>query len=302
MPNPFGITEVSLPAIYGAVNENRLSRLQQMMAQRQLEGLERQADREIQQDSLIARVTGQGQQGKPMGGAYSGASQAAATQAPAGPQAPGMTQPAPVAPAGSARLSPEDEMALRLSGPRGTEVADVYRGMSDRDRAITERRAATGLRAAQYLITLPQERVMAEFEALAPDLISSGFSREELTALAQNGLTREELQGLIQRGLMYVPPSYRNVEGEVLDERLLGTRLNPRVYASEYISTPQGLAARPGGGSRQPPPVLTDEDISNLDRQPAPGATQTGAWPTPYADPNQPNPGGAARAGQQTFR
>jgi hypothetical protein len=290
MPNPFGITEVSLPQIYGAVEDRRMSRIQQMVAQRQLEVMERQADRDLQEQDTIARITGR-TQGKPMGGAY----QQSSSDQPA--------TPAP-APASPTRLTPQQMMELRLAGPRGGQIADVYQGMTDQERALTERRATAGLRAARYLRGLPQERVMTEFQALVPDLVSSGFSQDELSALAQNGLTPEELDGLIQRGLMYAPSSYRNVGEEVIDERLLGTGQDPRVYASEYITTPDGVSARPSGRSFNNQPVQyragETREINGVTYR----RNDAGQWtPVPQSEEApafRPAPGGAG-SGQQPF-
>lgn len=316
MTGPYGITQVDVPGLLGAYQNQQTNRVQQMMMTRQLEAMERQADRELSEQDTIARLTGRGGQ---QGGAT------AAYGSPGDVVGQSMSQgsggmigtPAPEqGPAARMRLDPQQLMELRLAGPRGTQVADAYEGMSTAERAATERRATTGLRVARSLLNLPQEQVMPAFQAAIPELVQNGFTEQELQAIAQNGLTREELQGLVQRGLPYLPASYRTVDGEVIDERLLGTGEDPRVYASEYVPTTEGLATRPGGRNfggagpqtRQARNRQTGQ-IETLQQDPRtgewrpvpaprPAATQTGS-----ADlDNWNNAGRAGPSGPRTFR
>ena len=88
-----------------------------------------------------------------------------------------------------------------------------------------------------------------------PELARLGVSPQE----AQNfDPTDANLSSHIALGTTMaqaLEPRLMNVEGEVIDQRALpqATPGNPVVFRSQYISTPQGLAERPGGGAAQAP-------------------------------------------------
>lgn len=256
MPNPFGITEVSLPAIYGAVNDNRMSRIQQMLGQRQLEALERQADRELQSDSIIARITGQGQS-KPMGGAYSGDSAqggqigsqiangitgALGVPPAAAPSAPSSAQPGAIP-----RLSPQDELALRMSGERGNQIAEAIRGMDTQQRAITARRAQAGGQVAQALQRVPEERRAAMFQSYVPTLIAQGFTQEEINALGASGFGDQVLEGYIRQSDLASRLARAGGEGFTLGEGQVRYGPNGEVIASGPAQRPRYYPVQPGG-------------------------------------------------------
>lgn len=315
--NPYGITQVDVPGVLGAAQAYQTNRIQQMMMQRQVEAADRQADRELEQDATIARLTGRGGKQGGVTNAYSpgdvvGQSMYQGSGGMIGTPAP---QQAPQQQPGvPPELTPDQLLELRLSGPRGVQVAEAFEGRTAAQRAASERRAVAGYRVARSLLDLPPDQVMSQFQAAVPELLQNGFTQEELSAVAQGGLTREEIIQLMRRGLAYMPASYRNVDGEVIDERLLGTGIEPRVYASEYITTPTGLEPRPGGrgfGQQAPAETIIENDQGvrmRLDRQrnewvpvDAPQAGPVPASSTPDLD-NWNNAGRAGPGGPRTFR
>lgn len=239
MSNPFGITEVDIPGALGAYEAGQTSRVNRLMRMQQVQQAERQAERDAGLDQVIARVSGQ--QGKTgAAGAYSAASAEPSSTAPPAAQA------SPAIP----QLSQQDELALRMGGERGVAIANAIHGMNDQQRAVTAQRANAGLQVAVGLQRVPLAQRAQVFQENAPVLLAQGFTAPELQQLAAEGFSDEVLQRHAQSATLaarFATPSYRNVEGEVIDERLLSTGQDPRVYAGQFIPTPQGLAERPGG-------------------------------------------------------
>jgi hypothetical protein len=75
MPNPYNITEVDIPGVYGAVQSAQQHRMQMLLAQRQMAAAESQAERDNQFRSTLARVFAPqaGQSGKSEGSGGAGA-------------------------------------------------------------------------------------------------------------------------------------------------------------------------------------------------------------------------------------
>lgn len=315
MTNPFGITEVDIPGALGAYEAGQTSRVNRLLRTQQLQQAERQAERDAGLDQVIARVSGQS--GKGAAGAYS--TQPASEGATAPTAAPASPQPALAAPAtGLPQLSQQDELALRLGGERGVAIANAIHGMNDQQRAQTAQRANAGLQVAVGLQRVPLAQRAQVFQENAPVLLSQGFTPQELQQLAAEGFSDDVLQRHAQSATLaarFAAPSYRNVDGEVIDERMLGTGQDPRVYAGQFIPTPQGLAERPGGrnfGAPEAAPPQVGEvrrgyrfnggdpasPQSWTPEGAAPTATRTGS---PDLD-NWNNAGRAGPQGPRTFR
>lgn len=319
--NPFGITEVSLPQIYGAVNENRMSRIQQMIGQQQVRTAEAALDRQNNIQRVLAGAFGRGQpsaqaggQSRPMGGAYANP----VTQSPQeyGQSIAAAATPAPAAaPRTGSTLSPETQAQLLAIDPeQGGQIVQAFRQM---DTAQMERiNAANGYLAnfAMYLSGIPMAQRQAEIQRRAPDLVAHGISQEQIA-----GFTPDD------NNLRYVITSARDLEhlaaeardtftevgGEVLSNNALRQRRPDErgvVFSSPYIPTPEGLAARPGPGApaapARPPQVApgTTESYNGRNYR----LNQSGQWEdigpaTGDAPAFRPGPGGAG-SGQQGFR
>lgn len=183
MSNPFGITEVDIPGALGAYEAGQTARVNRLFRMQQLQMAERQAERDAGLDQVIARVTGQ--QGKTgAAGAYAPAPSTSPQPANAAAGAP---SPAPVVATPSAipQLSQEDELALRMGGERGVQIATAIRGMNDQQRELTNRRAAAGGQVAQQLLAIPdpQQRSVA-LQHSAPVLLANGFTQDEINGYA----------------------------------------------------------------------------------------------------------------------
>ncbi len=190
MPNPFGITEVDIPGALGAYEAGQTSRVNRLLRMQQAQQAERQAERDAGLDQVIARVTGQ--QGKT--GAAGAYPTPPAASAPSGQPASAPALAPAAAPQALPQLSQEDELALRMGGERGVQIATAIRGMNDQQKALTNRRAMAGGQLASQLqaIVDPAQRA-AVFQRDVPLLLANGYTQEEVQALAQEGFSNEVL-------------------------------------------------------------------------------------------------------------
>ncbi len=314
MADPYGIEPINLPGIVGAVQAYQGNRVQQMVTRQQLAALERQAERDAGLDQVIARVSGQ--QGRPAGatGAYSAPQQSAApAQAPA-------TPPTAAPQAGVPQLSQEDELALRMGGERGVQIATAIRGMNDQQREMTNRRAMTGGQIAQQLqaITDPQQR-RAELLRAAPILIGQGFTQQEIEGYAAD-LSDASLDAHI-RDARLVSTLARGGEGFTLGEGQVRYDAQGNQVAAGPPQRRRWFPVQPGGTimpepegpapAARPPSVAPGTTESYNGRQyrlspqgqwedigPAVGATQAGSSDLD----NWNNAGRAGPQGPRTFR
>lgn len=145
--NPFGITQVDIPGIYGAVNSLRSSRIQQMLGQQQLQHAQWQAEQDNNIRGILARA---------YGGAQASQATASATSSPSTstsggtPSPPTMPVPAPPTtgatpavtpqglpganPAGSSpslRVSPEIAQQLLAAGADGAQMLHTINAAGD---------------------------------------------------------------------------------------------------------------------------------------------------------------------------
>lgn len=111
MPGPYDITQVDIPGIYGAVQNQRMGRIQAMLGERQIAAADRQAERDNSYNTAIANLF----RPTPAPGASRGASGASPVPAPVNPvvAAYGGTPP----PAGTPAVTPQ---GLPGADPAGT--------------------------------------------------------------------------------------------------------------------------------------------------------------------------------------
>lgn len=203
--NPYGIQQVDVPGLLSVYQGARQARAQEMLAKKQQEAAERQADREQKFSGILAKWT----QGGGVGGAFGGANQ----NAPAGmpgiisgygggtwnvdgsvatlPERAG-TAPQP---RNNFRLSPE--IMSQLIAVDVDEAAKVFQAFSQMDKAqhdASQRVNDTLGRAAQHLLTIPEDERQAEIQRIAPILMEQGIDEAQISQFAP---TERNLQFLI---------------------------------------------------------------------------------------------------------
>lgn len=187
--NPYGIQQVDVPGLLSVYQGARQARAQEMLAKKQQEAAEKQADRDQRFGEILAKSMGGvggafgGQQAQPAGGAM------AATQAFGQPQAPAQQ------PRNNFRLSPETMSQLIAVDPN--EAAKVFEAFSKMDTAqheASQRVNDTLGRAAQHLLTIPEEERQAEIQRIAPILMEQGIDEAMISQFAP---TERNLQFLI---------------------------------------------------------------------------------------------------------
>jgi hypothetical protein len=316
LANPYGITEVDLPGVYGAVQNQRNGRIQQMLAERQLTLAEQAAERASRIETTLARIGGREAPGKPQGGlasAYSPSAPAAAPQAaPAAPAAAAQPQPGGVAPAAAAApqqtasLIPQEILQeLATLGPEGIQAANSLRQLN----AAQLSQVSSQLAAITPLLIQarqkPADQRRAFVDASRPDLRALGFTDEQISSYPlddQHLDSRIALGTPVAQAIEASRPNWHVVEGEVINFNRLptGTESDPVGYRSPYMSSQAGIFTRPGAGVNrpsEPAPVLTDEDIRALDAggPPAGGRPPAAPWAEPTLDER------GAVPGPQTF-
>lgn len=259
--NPYGIQQVDLPGVYGAVTAARDSRIRQMLAQRQIEAAEREEERNNGIRTVLARAYGgqQGQGGK--SGTNSPSAQASGGLAElfGSPSQPAPAAPAPIpsaAPAQPQGLSPDiARQLIAIDPPQGAQIAQALRQM---DEAQLARVAAANTALAQfgqYLIAeVPEAEWGAEIQRRAPELVARGVPQDQIARFQPNQRNvafavaqARDIEKLVEDAR----PRLRNVgPGDtIIDERNPNA---PPVYESEYIQGPSGeLFPRPGRQSPQ---------------------------------------------------
>lgn len=253
MPNPFGITEVDIPGALGAYEAGQTARVNRLYRMQQLQMAEREADRQQGIQQVMARFSG-GAGGKGAAGAYPSPAQPNVGQQVASGinAAAGVPQP----PAAPAPARPQFRDAIPELLALGMEPAQVQAlaNLNDAQSAsvVTHWQQLGPLYAAAA--RLPYEQRRAYIASVAPELEQLGVSREQSAAFDPTDANLSSHIALGTTMAQALEPRLMSVEGEVIDQRALpqATPGSPVVFRSQYISTPQGLAERPGGGSTQP--------------------------------------------------
>lgn len=316
MANPYGIAEVDLPGIYGAVSNLRSARVQQMLGQQQIRASEAALDRQGRIQQVLAGAYGRalntGSQSEGANGTGAGSSAAPAAAAPSSPAAAA----APVAPQ-SYQLPPEIQAQLIAIDPeQGGQIVQAFRQM---DTAQRERMAAANgylANFAQYLTGIPVDQRPAEIQRRSPDLLSHGITQQQISSFTPD-----------DNSLRYVIGSARDIEklaeeaaphpmvepsgGRIIDTNRRDAQGRPVVISESPTITVNGeVYARPPEMSSRPP--ATAPQVGEVRRgyrynggDPAnpQSWSPAGTSPTGSADlDNWNNAGRAGPGGPRTFR
>lgn len=255
MANPYGMTEFDVPGALSALEAARSNRIRQMLLQRQIA----QEERAMEQQQGIRDAFQRYTEGSPGAGSASAASQPVPTLTPAAPEA-APAVPAPIDPAAGAlapapMAAPEGDRQqlfrdlLAIDPQQAFQVSQAFAQMDEAQFNATTRRNGVLARAAQHLLSLPEDQRSAEFQRLAPVLMrDGGVTRQQLTGFE---LTPENLHFVvaqardIEKLAEEARPQFRNVSaGDVLiDTNRIqpgGSARDAVVYESPFVRDAQG--------------------------------------------------------------
>lgn len=307
MPDGYGITQVDIPGIYGAVQNARMGRIQQMLGERQIAAADRQANRDNAFSQTVAGLYGgaapTGADGQPAG---VHPAVAAYGQQPPGPGQPAVTPqglpgadpglPAATPPAPAAPMEINPQLAARLvtiDPERAGQYLTQLRGLRD-DQATQMAAAETYLaHFGEHLSqNVPEAEWQQELQARTPDLIAHGVTPQQIQAFQ---LTRRNIEyrtaqaldmvHLIDEShphLMVAPMNSDVIDPEHIDPTTGQARV---VYQSGFVGSPESPMPRPPQMRANLPRPRTAAERDNL----PPGA--------PYIAPDNTvhvRPGGAS--------
>lgn len=245
MDGPYGITQVDVPGLLAGYTAQKQARLQQMLAQRQIEHQDRADELDIQRQKLMSQVF------QPQQGGFAGAAASYGAPAAAAPDVhPALAPGAPQASAGIPRtdglqVNQQALTQLRMLDPPSAEAIDkmVY-AATDRQAAEITKKGEAMARVGLRLKSLPQAQWASELQAQAPYLLQSGFTQQEIAQFAQNGVTPDAVDRAIQHGqtmadlFKQAQPDVVEVDGSLVDKHTMKS-----VYDSplpKVISGPNG--------------------------------------------------------------
>lgn len=287
--NPYGIEQVNIPGVLNAYMGQQQARTQQILAQRQMEQAERQAERENGIRAAVARYA-MGAQGGSSSSAGSASPTTAAPSLPPGgvegvvqtmtaqPQAPAAAPAsaaqAPTAPAAGNRQQLFNEL-LALDPEQAFQTMRAFAQMDEAQFQQVTRSYAVMAREAMRLQPLPYEQRRAEIARVAPQLQQLGLSPEQISGFDPTDANLSMIVNQardVEKLAEDARPRLRAVEGELLDENRLGRGQDPVVWRSEYMNGPGGIYRRPNAGvaggeappAQQPVRVSTPEEARQL--------------------------------------
>lgn len=190
--NPYGIQQVDVPSLLSVYQGARQARAQEMLAKKQAEAAEKQADRDQRFGEILAKSMGGA------GGAFGGQPEQPAGGAMGATEAFGQTPAQPAmnpAPRPNLQLRPETMAQLVAVDPdEAFKVFQAFGQMSEQQHKQSQRVNETLGRAAQHLLTVPENERQAEIQRIAPILMEQGI---EETMISQFAPTERNLQFLI---------------------------------------------------------------------------------------------------------
>lgn len=292
---PFGIEPVDIGGIIQGWRQDQSARIQQMLAQRQIDAADRQAERDNSIRTVLARAYGGG---TPGAGASAAPSPAAATA----PQA-GAAQPAAAAPRPQGN---RDEMFRDLLAIDPQTAFQYMRAFNEMDEAQFNRVTRTNgalAREAYRLQSLPPDQRRAALRQAAPQLMQMGLSQEQLDGFDP---TDENLGVIINQATdlddlaSRARPDWMNIEGELLDRNALARGEYPVRFRSQYMTGPAGIYERPNAGLVRPdaapqpaePPPTRAGEIRNGYRYRGGPLGDPNSWEPVQGGPSQPATGG----------
>lgn len=292
MPDPYGITQVDIPGVYGAVQTAHMNRIQQMLGERQVQAADRQANRENDITRARLAIFGQlaGRQGTSGGAAgttapaspspspadavtasYGLAPAAAPSVTPAGlPGANPAGTPAPAA--GPMRIdpnSPEARNLIMADPEHGEALIHGINAASDEQVAQTQQRltrlAPLYIQAAHIPYGTDGSARRAFIQSVLPQLQQLGIDPQQamswdptdqnLNAHISLGQTVSDAAQSVAPHLMVAP-----MNSDVIDPSQIDPATGrPRVaYQSGFVGTPERPMVRPDT-MRVPGPPVTAE-------------------------------------------
>lgn len=298
MSGPYGIEQLDIPGIYGAVQNAHMGRIQQMLGERQIAAADRQAERDNQWSQTLAGLYGRaaptGVNGQPAG---AHPAVAAYGQQPPGPGQPAVTPPGVPGADPAGTPPPPQQMQINQAA-----VADLYR--QDPVRAAQTMQAVNQMNAAQL------EQAHGRLQALAPIYASVaqipyGTDGAARRAYIQSILPQIQQMGIDPNEAAGFDPTDQALNahmslGMTMDQVISSARGHPMVAPSDssivdpdhidpVTGQPRVLYESPtvmDHGVRYPRPQsmrqipqrpLTDEEIRRLDQG---GAGQPNAQST----------------------
>jgi hypothetical protein len=294
MASPYGIEQVDVPGVLGAVQQMQGNRIRMMMQQKQLEMMERQAN--IQAGTMKAlQAYAQTAAGGPPDGDTGSSGASATPSAPTGgaPTGSGMPNAAtaampdadPLAPLPSAAPSaapatpaavpappsyiPSDrELAARkqvitslsvLSPEMGTQLADTFTKMDANQVAAVTQRHTRMAQIAAGILQLPQAQRQQAIQQAAPELQQMGLSPQQIAGFqpTDGNLRQLVAEGMdIERVAQFSRPDVQSIRegGAAVSANPDGT--STTLYESPVIHGPNGeVFQRPGALSSAPHPI-----------------------------------------------
>ncbi len=301
MPDPYGITQVDLPGVYGAVQNAHMGRVQAMLGERQIAAADRQAERDNAYNTALTRLFTP----RPAPGASTGASGGSAPQQPPNPVAaayggvpppsgtPAVTPqglpgadpagtPAPQVPQQIDINSPEAQALIQADPQRGMQTLHAISQMNaDQIEQAHGRLAALApyyANVAEIPYGTDGAQRRAYIQSILPQLQQMGLDPQQITgfdptdqALNQHmrhGMTLDQVMTSQHRRL-------REVNGQLIDESALPqpTGGNPVVFTDPILNTGAGPYRRADVlGNGTPPPNLPHANTQEEALRLGPGA------------------------------
>lgn len=190
--NPYGIQQVDVPGLLSVYQGARQARAQEMLAKKQQEAAEKQADRDQRFGEILAKSMGG------VGGAFSGQPQQPTGGAMGATEAFGQPPVQPAmnpSPRPNLQLRPETMAQLIAVDPdEAFNVFQAFGQMNEQQHKQSQRVNETLGRAAQHLLSVPENERQAEIHRIAPILMEQGIDEAQISQFAP---TERNLQFLI---------------------------------------------------------------------------------------------------------
>lgn len=255
---PYGITQFDAAGLINNYQVAKQNRIQMMVAQKQLERLDKQTKDEEGVRKAVSAY-------------YGGASQAAPQSA----TAPFPTQPA--APKGADREKLFGQL-MAVDPETATHYMDAFAKM---DKAQIDRYTQTSARITQFaggLLQLPQAQRAAALQQAAPEAQQLGYTPEQLAHvdLSDNGLRQIMVSHMdADKIAAFVKPEYHSTsQGGSLQVTTPSGGVNT-VYESPTVEVGGDVYNRPAGMSSMPRPMTATNPKTGEKIQFNP---QTNAW------------------------
>lgn len=196
--NPYGIQQVDVPGLLSVYQGARQARTQEMLARKQQEAAEKQADRKQRFGEILIKSLG-GMEGvfgsQPQATGAQGSVPGFATPE-AQPSVPPTAQ-AAAQPTARPSLQLRPETMAQLIAVDPDEAFNVFQAFSQMNEAQhrqSQRVNETLGRAAQHLLTVPENERQTEIQRIAPILMEQGIDEAQISQFAP---TERNLQFLI---------------------------------------------------------------------------------------------------------